>query len=269
MAKEQSAAEIAKSFDRQATKAEKLTAEGLRLYRSGKLSQASLDALFHASFLSLHSHFEIFLEDLFYSTMTGASRIAECAPHAVFESREKVQLLFFANVNYVSWMPFDQHAKKISRRAYISGSPFDRLSRQSVESNLLKEFTNIRNAIAHKSKHSLREVEPLIRQMRPGRRNVAEYLQNTSQSTTQFGLYTTGVRAIAAALSAADVAAAKDILTPEDPYRLGETPGPGRYRCVACGHCRNVGSRVEKLKLCSICERRENFKSRQWQRVYG
>lgn len=268
MPSEPTAAELAASFNRRAFKAERLTDEGNKLYRVGSLSQASLDALFNAAFLSLHSQFELFLEDLFFSTVTGSSGISDCAPHAVLDTRDKARLVYFPRQTYLTWLPFSENARQISKRVYASGSPFDRLTRQSDELRVLSSFTKLRNAIAHQSRHALKEVEPFTQPLRPRRRIVSEYLQVTTQSRTQFSDYCTRIRAIAAALSAPDTPSAKIILTPEDPYRQDESPGRGRYRCVICGHSRNIRSNQEKLPRCAQCKRREIRQKSNWQRIY-
>jgi hypothetical protein len=268
MAREPSAITILNSFKRKAQRAESLTNEGLRLFRRNQLSQASLDALFTSSFLSLHSHFEIFLEDLFFSTVTGSSGIADCEPQVIFESREQAQQIFLATQSYINWMPYEKGAQKFTRRAYKSGSPFARLRRQPDEQSVLKEISSLRNAIAHQSRHSLREVEHLTKPMRPRRRNVAGYLQNRVQGSTQFSLHATSIRRVASALAASDVKTAKTIwLSPETGYKATDAPGSGRFLCVGCGNTKTIRSNTEKLKRCTRCNARRRLQLG-WRRDY-
>jgi ribosomal protein S14 len=265
---EDSAQAILSRFDRQVRRAEKLTDEGWALYRRAKLSLGSLDGLFRFSFLSMHSDFEIFLEDLFYSAVTGSSGIENCVPHVTFINRDQANLIFFNDKSYVNWMPYPRGARKISRAAFVSGSPFDRLENQRRENDVLLEFTNLRNAIAHRSQHALKQIEHLTKPMKPRRRHAAGYLQSRSSGMSKFSSYATDIRIIAAALASPNVAQAKQRLSPEEPYGTSEKPGPGKYECATCGISRTLQSPKKKIGICKICLRR-NVNQIGWRRTYS
>jgi hypothetical protein len=216
----------------------------------------------------MHSHFEIFLEDLFYSVVTDRSGISECLPHVVFQDREQANLILFNSRNYVDWMPYKEGIRKISRLAFKSGSPFERLERQQYENEVLAQFTDLRNAIAHQSRYSLRKIERLTSTMRPRRRNPAGFLQSRSSGVSNFSAYATDIRVIAAALASSDISSAKQRLSPEEPYKASAQPGRGIYECARCGTTRTMRSSTSQIGLCKVCRRR-NLPQLGWRRKYS
>ena len=55
--------------------------------------------------------------------------------------------------NYVDWLPYDQFTVKRAKRYFSAGDPFSRFKPHDV--NRIDKICIIRNAIAHRSKHSL------------------------------------------------------------------------------------------------------------------
>ena len=260
--------EILSRFDRRVKRAENLTSEGQKLYRKAELKLSTLDSLFHAAFLSMHAHFEIFLEDLFYSAVTGNSGIPECTPTVTFENRDQASKILFNNQDYVDWMPYPRGVLKISKLAFGAENPFDRLRRQERENQVLVEFSLLRNAIAHESRHSIRKIEYLTSTMKPRRKNIAGYLQHMTSGNSQFSAYATDIRIIATALAAPSMSAAKSRLSLEMPHAKGEKPGPGQFECATCGISRTLRSASQQIGKCKVCNNR-NVRQIGWRRKYS
>ncbi|MBF6319015.1 hypothetical protein IU453_19865 [Nocardia cyriacigeorgica] len=227
----------------------------------------STDALYTSALLSLHLRFELFLEDLFYSCITGQSEISDCVPEVTFSSRDQAKNLLFGNIDYVTWMPY-RGVEEIAKRTFSNGVPFSRLQRQVDEKKFLGELTAVRNAIAHQSASSLKKIEGLTSSMRPRRRNAAGYLQHTTQGDTQFSRSCSSVLVIASALTQPDIVAAKRVLSPESAYGKNDPAVKGKYQCVICTATILHRVKYGKIGACSKCARIGGSKKGSWQRVY-
>ena len=266
--KEPSAEELLRKFTRQTAQLEKLTDNALLQRKKKNLTVMSVDALFSSAFLSMHLRFELFLEDLFYSCITGSSMIADCKPHVTFESRLQAESIFFGGVAFPIWMPYKKGAEQIALRAFIDGGPFFRLQKQPDEYSFLKQLSELRNAIAHQSSSALETVKPLTSQMRPRRRTPAGYLQHTVQGQTQYSIYASSLLVVASALSKPDRSSAKLILSPESDFQNEELASAGKYQCVKCGNYKTLrGKKKVKLGACTRCLQLKN-KPKTWRRVY-
>lgn len=264
---EPSAIEIFDSFDKKVKRLETLTENSIFLHRRGHMTQSSVDALFSSAAITLHANFETFLEDLFYSCITGRSGIDSCDPYITFKDRSQAEVVLFGNVSYATWLPFDKGTKKHSQRGFRTGEPFDRLRRHPTEQHSLETFTNLRNAAAHQSKYSLDKVSALTGAMRPRRRHVAGFLQHKEQGVTNYGNYTTNLRSIASAFSAPDLRSAKWNLSPETAYSSNNIPGKGHYECIGCAGRQTVRTNSSQLVKCSNCNTRRP-QQLGWRRIY-
>lgn len=266
--KEPTASDLIKKFTRQTAQLEKLTDNALVQRRKNNLTIMSVDALFTSAFLSMHLRFELFLEDLFYSCITGNSMISDCEPHIIFENRAQAESIFFGGVAFPIWMPYQKGAEQIALRAFVDGGPFSRLQKQPDECAFLKKLSELRNAIAHQSSSALKQVEPLTSQMRPRRRTPAGYLQHTVQGQTQYSIYASSLMVVASALAKPDRASAKLILSPESEFQNGERTPSGKYQCVRCGNYKVLrGKKKVKLGPCARCLQLKN-QPKSWRRVY-
>ncbi|MGG7104639.1 hypothetical protein [Rhodococcus sp. 24CO] len=226
-----------------------------------------MDAIFSSAFLSMHLQFELFLEDLFYSCITGNSNIADCEPEIKFANRNQAEQIFFGGVAFPIWMPYANGAEEIAKRAFVGGGPFARLQKQSDERKFLKDLTALRNAIAHQSSTALKKVEPLTSAMNPRRRTPAGYLQNLVQGETQYSLHSASLLGVASALSKTDLASAKKVMSPEDEYQKDEQTSAGRYQCVSCGKYKTLRAKRGKLGSCTRCLTLAK-RPKAWRRVY-
>lgn len=266
--KEPTANELIRSFTRQIDQLERLTDQALVQRKKNNLTIMSVDALFTSAFLSMHLRFELFLENLFYSCITGNSQISDCRPHLIFANRTQAENIFFGGVPFPVWMPYKTGVEPIANRAFADGGPFSRLDKQPDEQLFLKQLSDIRNAIAHQSSSALKKVEHLTSQMRPRRRTPAGYLQNSAQGQTQYSIYASSLMVIASALAKPDRASAKQILAPESEYQNNEQATAGKYQCVRCGHYKVLRGKTRiKLGSCSRCIKLKN-KPKSWRRVY-
>lgn len=262
---EPTAEQLFNKLTRQLEQLERLTTHALQQRKRSNLSIMSVDAIFTSAFLSMHLRFELFLEDLFYSCITGSSEIEDCFPSIVFKSRDQAEIIFFGGTSFPVWMPYTQGAEKIAGRAFANGGPFFRLQKQTDERKFLKSMSELRNAIAHQSKSALQKVEPLTSPMRPRRRTPAGYLQNIVQGQTQYAIYSSSLLVIASSLSQKSLTSAKNILSPEDHFQKGENASAGKYQCINCGKYKTLRNKNKvELGNCDRCSQ----KTKAWRRAY-
>lgn len=264
---EPSAETLFTRFSRQVKQLDNLAVQATEQRRKGNLSQLSSDALYTSGLLSLHIRFELFLEDLFYSCITGKSGLDDCAPELTFSSREQASNLLFGNLNYVTWMPYGE-VERISKRTFSDGAPFSRLRRHADEKSFLEELTLVRNAVAHQSAPSLKKIENLTSPMRARRRNPAGYLQYTVQGDTHFRRYCSSILIIASALTRPNISAAKRVLSPEAAYNKNDEVTKGCYLCINCAGTKNLRTKIGRLGDCSKCKKSGARTKTGWRRVY-
>ncbi|MHA6742587.1 hypothetical protein [Rhodococcus erythropolis] len=265
--REPNAEAIFKAFDAKARRFESIATSTSKPALRKTINLQTRDALFTSSFLSVHTAFESFLEDLFYSAVLGDSGITDCVPFTKFESRENAERVFMGGKAYLDWLPYDRHSQKISKLAFADGIPFSRLDRQPVEKKLLDDMSVLRNAIAHQSTQALTRASGLTSNMRPRRRHVAGYLQDKVQGDTRYSLLTTSMRSIALALSAHDTYTARRYLNPERAWAINSSPGIGKYECTICRKTNRLRSKKAELPRCSDC-RTAGRSQKEWRKIY-
>lgn len=269
MAKLATARDLAGRFDRRARGLERLGDEAERLRGTARISLGSADRIYESAFLNLATAFELFIEDLFFSTLLGHSGIEDAAGAVHFRDRAQAEVILRNGRPYIDWLPFDRNVRKLGDRVLVN-SPFGRLDRHARERKILKEMTVIRHAIAHESGSARANFAPMAAGLRARRRTPAGLLQESRQGVRVQVEYSVGLRAVASALAATTLADAKQLLSPEEPYRFGEKPGKGTYECVACAARRTLASNQESLPRCSRCGAQAGVPSSKtsWRRTY-
>jgi hypothetical protein len=152
------------------------------LARRGSLSQRAVLQMYEGLFLSAHVAAESFLEELFLGLLVTGRGITsarndvlprlEIRSHAV--ARE---LITGPSKNYVDWVPFDRTIT-LAKLFFRGGRPFSDLNQQHKDT-LFKSHI-IRNVIAHRSRHSVKQFDRHIigsASLPPSERNPAGYLR--------------------------------------------------------------------------------------------
>jgi hypothetical protein len=151
------------------------------LTRQGSLSQQAALRMYEGLYLSAHVAFESFLEELFLGLLVTGKGVessrGDVIPRIEIRSHKvAMDLIIGPGKKYVDWIPFDRTVE-LAKLFFRGGRPFSSLS--SVHKQTLSRSHFIRNAIAHRSRHSLRQFEHHVignTPLPPGERTPAGYL---------------------------------------------------------------------------------------------
>lgn len=263
-----SAEDVRSTLDRRLTRLDHTVAEAAQLRRRGVLTRRSANVVLESSFSSAYAAFESFLEDLFFSVVTGHSDIQGAAGVVTFSNRALAERVLVASGDYLKWLPWSDGAKKVASRYLVDGVPFDRLSRAQEERSALEEARLLRNAVAHTSGRAIKDVRTLIEQMPPRERTVAGYLASTDQGVTQYAAHMSNFRAVSSALVESTEAQAAGHLLPPAPYGKGDAAPAGTYVCATCRFRHRSRRKSSVLPECSQCRARSGRQVIKWQRVW-
>lgn len=263
----ESAATLAARFGRRAKRITNLGEEAQKLRRNRRITAGSYDAIFESSHLSLVTSFEVFVEELFFSSLLGRSGIDAVCPRLAFNSRGDAERVVRGERGYVGWLPFEKKVLKTSE-VYFSSSPFERLNRHSAEFRALNEITVVRNRIAHDSASARAVFDPLASHLRARNRTPAGLLQERRQGVTSLERYSLELQKISLALSATTIREAKALLSPESPHQRGSKPGVGIYECTRCGTPERIGPRKNTLPSCRTCMKLGTTSKATWRPRY-
>jgi hypothetical protein len=154
------------------------------LARRGALSQQAALRMYESLYLSAHVSFESFLEDLFLGLLVSGKGVEsgrkDVFPRVELRSyRIARDLITGPGKRYVDWIPFDRTID-LAQLFFRGGRPFSDLS--AIHKETLSKSHIIRNAIAHRSHHSIRQFERKVigaTPLPPGERTPAGYLRGT------------------------------------------------------------------------------------------
>jgi len=149
--------------------ADKLTREarGLELYvlrvealaRDRRVPKADAERAYAAGFILFYTSVERTLEQLFIGLLTAKLTVTQrgvkpvvAAPNAPTALR-----LVLGGRNYVDWLPFDRHTKRRAEALLLDGKPFNDLGK--ADRKFLARLSILRNALAHRSGHALKQFE--------------------------------------------------------------------------------------------------------------
>ena len=160
----------------QALEATRLEVEQLVVGR--QLSRASAERMYAALFLAGFTAFEGFVESLFVGLLVSGQGLQsgrrDVAPRVVVRSHRVARdIILGPGRKYVDWLPFERTIER-SAVYFTGGRPFSELSPADIA--LLERMHRVRNAIAHRSRHSQDIFERLViaatavpaRERRPG-----------------------------------------------------------------------------------------------------
>jgi hypothetical protein len=126
------------------------------LYADGRIVLRDLHSVYEALFITAATSFEVFLEEHFFSILTEKTKYKKNRKVVLRVKSTSVTTLreiLHQGKDYLTWMPFD-HTEARARLYMKDGRPFSDLD--GGAKSKIKTIHLIRNAIAHKSKHSKR-----------------------------------------------------------------------------------------------------------------
>lgn len=167
------------------------------LINTSLLSQHVSLHMYEGLFLNAHVAFEGFIEELFIGLLVEnqglESSRSDIVPRVKFKShRIARELLTGPGRQYIDWLPYDRTLDR-ANMFFRGGRPFSELQTHQKD-HLLKCHT-IRNAIAHRSRFSLKKFEQHVlvnTPLPPRERSPAGYLRGffrTAPVQTRFEVY--------------------------------------------------------------------------------
>lgn len=130
-----------------------------KLFASSLVVNRDVNFVYSGLYLELVTSFERYIEDLFVgilsNSLTHPSRLVH--PRINFNSAKVCRDIIIGDRSFVDWLPYDKYTEKRAKAFYRNGVPFTNLSKS--QKNTIQKIVWIRNAIAHKSKHSFNTFE--------------------------------------------------------------------------------------------------------------
>jgi hypothetical protein len=125
------------------------------LFVNNDLVHRDIYFVYYGLFLEVVTSFERFIEELFIGLLSNTYQhtLKSVKPKNIFNSRQLSRSIIIGERNYVDWLPYDRFTLKRAEAFFYQGNPFTQLSKPEMK--LIEKIVIIRNALAHKSKHSL------------------------------------------------------------------------------------------------------------------
>lgn len=166
-----SAKTISKELISHLANIEKTRKKSEELLRNGILANRDVNVLYSGLFLEAVGSFERFIEDLFTDLLSKqvSHPSKKVKPKTFFKSALIAKDVLLNDRLYLDWLPYKKHTAKRARRFFKNGLPFtgldnaiDTNTQPSIDNKVEKiteKISIIRNALAHKSAHSLRSFQ--------------------------------------------------------------------------------------------------------------
>ena len=127
------------------------------LFTAGNIKRHDIEQVYVGLYLDAIVSFERFVEELFLGYLSGRILTsAQVHPRVTFASNMVARDIVLSGKSYVDWFPYD-HTIKRSNAFFRAGMPFTILDK--ADKNLIDSLMKIRNAMAHKSSHSIKIFE--------------------------------------------------------------------------------------------------------------
>lgn len=168
------------------------------------LGKNDIRLVYEIIFLSLFVALETFLENQLIGIVSGKPLSSGKRPKLKLEATSPISArnAIYGLRNYFDYFPF-QNTARIAKVYVSQGVPFSML--QDADLRLLENGQCIRNAIAHKSRHSISRFKRQVLSqlmLRPSQQNPADYLRSPfSVGVTRYENYSSEYVRIAQALS--------------------------------------------------------------------
>lgn len=191
------ASDIFLTLQRRYIKLDRTSSRVGQLHSEGKISVFDVEQIYAGLYLDAFVSLERFIEDLFLGYVSGLVTSPSTASHPLFHIKpaSKAKDVMLGGKSYIDWIPYDSNTKKRAGVFFKRDSPFVTLSRS--EEALLVQLHQIRNALAHRSAHSLDVFKRLVignlpippRDRRPSRFLLTIFRANPSQTRLQNYLF--------------------------------------------------------------------------------
>lgn len=114
-----------------------------------------IEQVYEGLFISSITSLENWIENLFIGLMLGRIKhhSSSVIPRVSFKSDRIARDIIFGGRSYIDWFPYQIHAEKRAKAFFRNGFPFTSLDKADLK--IFHILFIIRNAIAHKSAHSL------------------------------------------------------------------------------------------------------------------
>lgn len=124
------------------------------LFSQGKLVRFDIEQVYSGIYVEAFVSFERFVEELFLGYVSGkiTTPTRDVKAKMSFPSAAIAEEVVFGGNRFVDWIPYE----KTTERAEIffkNGKPFSTLTKP--QKDMLKELHRVRNALAHRSDHSV------------------------------------------------------------------------------------------------------------------
>lgn len=128
------------------------------LYSQRKIVERDINFLYSGLFLDVITNFENMIEILFIDLLVGKTKhlSKKVQTRITFPSIAICRDIIYGTKSYLDWFPYETTVTR-SNIYFKKGIPFNAL--KSSDKKILQEILYIRNALAHKSKHSLKMFE--------------------------------------------------------------------------------------------------------------
>lgn len=121
------------------------------LFSQKRIVRRDIERIYEGIFLDVIATFEMFIEDLFIGLLVNKiNHKGKIFPKITFNSEVTARKIVFAGRNYVDWLPYN-HTETRAGIFFRNGLPF---TLDKPDKQILAQYLIVRNAIAHRSKHS-------------------------------------------------------------------------------------------------------------------
>lgn len=183
--------DLANDFRNYLQSLENVRAKMETLFSGGHVTEDDIEHVYSGLFLDAFTAFESLIEQLFISLLIGEyqSNEPDVVPRAKFTNYDIAQGIILGERSYVDWLPFETRTLKRADAFFENGFPFNRLKNDIVlkpSLQSIERFAAIRNAIAHKSKHSQLKFEKEVSgnsPLSPRQKKPAGYLRSSVNRT--------------------------------------------------------------------------------------
>lgn len=129
------------------------------LVRARRVPKVDLDRAYAAGYMLFYTSVERTIEQLFVGLLTGKVTLTHpgVKPVVVAPNAPTALRLVLGGRTYVDWLPFERHTKRRAEALLADGKPFTSLVK--ADRAFLDRMSVLRNALAHRSEHSLRQFD--------------------------------------------------------------------------------------------------------------
>jgi hypothetical protein len=198
------AQELFDTFHRRLLKLERTEVKVEALFATGKLTKFDIEQIYSGLYLDVFVSFERFLEDLFVGLISGKIDTGVSArPKLQINTTALALEIMHTERKYLDWLPY-KYTKERAGHYLKDGLSFSRVD--GPQERILEEMHRIRNALAHRSIHSLDIFDRLVAQqypVAPGEKRPASFLRSSLRAfppQTRFEHYLFEIATIARGL---------------------------------------------------------------------